>query len=510
MSIINKKLNERFYITKSLAEGGFARTYIAEDCSLNTKPRCVIKHLNPNKENLPYLRRIKNLFEKEAAILKKLGAYSTQIPTYIDYFEEKGELYLVQEWIDGTTLSEEFIHGQKFNQTQTIQLLIDILTPLVFCHQEKLIHRDLKPDNIMRRQRDRQLVIIDFGVAKDMNKSTGNSISYAGTPGYAAMEQQRGRPQLASDVYGVGIIGIEALTGMQPEKFEHDEETLEITWRHHTNVTNAFAEVLSRMVRQIPNSRYQDAQAALDALLSLKPFSPTILLDPLDPHQTYTFESITLNQQGQENERFQGTAKYLRIDLSDKITLHMVQIPFPNTPLYIGKYPITQEQYQIVMGNNPSCFKGNDRLPVECVSWYNTQEFCDQLSQQTGKKFRLPSQEEWQYACKAGTVTPFYCGDTISTDLANYNGNYRQENTSKGKYRERTTPVCSFPPNRFGLYDMHGNVWEWCEKDASENHRILKGGSWCDRANDLRSEKSLTLEVDRYGDAFGFRVLMTL
>ncbi|WP_041235344.1 formylglycine-generating enzyme family protein [Dactylococcopsis salina] len=140
-------------------------------------------------------------------------------------------------------------------------------------------------------------------------------------------------------------------------------------------------------------------------------------------------------------------------------------------------------------------FKGENN-PVERVSWHKAKEFCQKLSEQTGKTYRLPSEAQWEYACRAGTTTPFYFGETISTDLANYDGNSRYGNGKKGVYRIKTTPVRSFPPNAFGLYDMHGNVWEWCEDVWHENYegapndgsawltegdhyrRVMRGGSW--------------------------------
>ena len=509
MSLIGKKLNNRFKIVETLAQGGFGHTYIAEDCDFKIPQKCVLKHLNPIKENLPHLARIKELFEKEAAILKKLGTYSKQIPTFIDYFEEDGELYLVQEWIDGITLRQELTPGKKFSEMETLQLLIDILTPLVLCHQEQLIHRDLKPDNILRRTIDREIVLIDFGMAKDMDKSSGQSLSYAGTPGYAAMEQERGKPQLASDVFAVGIIAVEALTGMKPEQFQYDEGTLEIDWRKYCQTSDDFADVLSRMVRQIPNSRYQTAAEALAALPKLpivgeveepdstpiiKPHPLSLLPTPLfapvnrsepniferifsvksvgkssvipDTHQTYSFETVTVDKNGKIVERSPGTAQYLPIDLGNGITLDMTYIPpgrfvmgseeYGQKPhlvsipgFYMGKYVITQEQYIAVTGKNPSKCQG-EKLPVERISWHDAQKFCQKLSNKIGGKFRLPSEAEWEYACRAKTTTRFHFGEIFVSNLVTPSSLYR------------TNPVGKFPPNSFGLYDMHGNVFEWC------------------------------------------------
>jgi len=158
---------------------------------------------------------------------------------------------------------------------------------------------------------------------------------------------------------------------------------------------------------------------------------------------------------------------------------------------------VTQAQYEAVIGGNPSRLKGANR-PVETVSWNDAVEFCQKLSAKTKRQFRLPSEAEWEYACRAGTTTPFYFGDTISTAQANYDGNQIYGSGEKGEYRQKTTDVGSFPPNAFGLYDMHGNVWEWCldhyhasyegaptdgsawiDKNAKEGAtRVRRGGSW--------------------------------
>jgi len=162
---------------------------------------------------------------------------------------------------------------------------------------------------------------------------------------------------------------------------------------------------------------------------------------------------------------------------------------------WMGKYEVTQGQWQKIIGSNPSRFKKGDNYPVEKVSWNDCQEFIEKLNRRSNKTFRLPTEAEWEYACRAGTTTPFSFGNTISTDQANYDGNYTYDNGSKGVYRESTVKVGSFSPNAYGLYDMHGNVWEWCadwygknyyKNSSVQNPRgpvlgsicILRGGSW--------------------------------
>ncbi len=191
---------------------------------------------------------------------------------------------------------------------------------------------------------------------------------------------------------------------------------------------------------------------------------------------------------------------------------------------YMSKYPITQNQYQAIMGKNPSHFKGKKR-PVECVSWYDATEFCQKLSQKMGKNYRLPSESQWEYACRASTTTPFYFGETITSELVNFNGNHTYADAPKGKYREETTDVGSFPPNAFGLYDMHGNVWEWCQDVWHDNYesaptdgsawetggdtqiRVLRGGSYINDPRNCRCAYRIWLSADIYDYYWGFRVV---
>ncbi|MBW4561552.1 MAG: formylglycine-generating enzyme family protein [Mojavia pulchra JT2-VF2] len=234
--------------------------------------------------------------------------------------------------------------------------------------------------------------------------------------------------------------------------------------------------------------------------------------------QTFKFDVVTVDAKGSITNRRKQEVKYFVENLGNSVTLDMMQIPggtfMMGSPpreakrgndegpqhqvkvpgFFMGKYEVTQAQYQAIMENNPAKFKGETR-PVEQVSWDDAVEFCKKLSQKTGRTYRLPSEAEWEYACRAGTTTPFYFGETITTDLANYDGTYTYGSAPKGQYRQQTTPVEKFPPNSFGLYDMHGNTWEWCldkyhnnyeraPKDGSawlsgnDNSRLMRGGSF--------------------------------
>jgi formylglycine-generating enzyme required for sulfatase activity len=168
-------------------------------------------------------------------------------------------------------------------------------------------------------------------------------------------------------------------------------------------------------------------------------------------------------------------------------------------PFLMGKYPVTQAQWREIasfpkverdLKPDPSYFKfKGDERPVEQVSWYDAVEFCQRLSKQTGKEYRLPTEAEWEYACRAGTTTLFHFGETITSELANYRASETYANEPKGEYREQTTPVGSFPPNAFGLYDMHGNVWEWCADNWHDNYEgaPTDGSAWTEGGDDNRS-----------------------
>jgi formylglycine-generating enzyme required for sulfatase activity len=208
---------------------------------------------------------------------------------------------------------------------------------------------------------------------------------------------------------------------------------------------------------------------------------------------------FTMGSPKEEKERFDNETQH-------KVTL--------TKGFYMGVYTVTQEQYETVMGNDPSNFKGDKNLPVEQVSWEDCQEFVKKLRDRDKKAYRLPTEAEWEYSCRAGTKTPFWFGETISTDQANYNGNNTYGNGKKGKYREKTTPVGSFPANAWGLFDTHGNLFEWCQDwlgdypqnevidpqgPDAEQYRVLRGGSWYDFPQHCRS----TFRV-RYGPGLGF------
>ena len=279
------------------------------------------------------------------------------------------------------------------------------------------------------------------------------------------------------------------------------------------------------------------------------------------------FTVVTVDAKGNKAPESKGKAGIFKETLGGGVLLEMMGIPqgsftmgSPKDELeretneepqrqvsvnafLMGKYAITQAQWRVVaylpkvkgdLQPVPAQFKGAN-YPVEQVNWNDTVEFCARLSKQTGRSYRLPSEAEWEYACRAGTTTPFHFGETITTDLANYRGTdseYQGETYSgsygtgpKGIFREKTTAVGSFSPNAFGLYDMHGNVYEWCSDHWHDNYqgaptdgsawidggdsayRLLRGGSWEYNPQDCRSAYRLRNAPGSRDNIFGFRVV---
>ncbi|TAF07438.1 MAG: formylglycine-generating enzyme family protein [Nostocales cyanobacterium] len=336
---------------------------------------------------------------------------------------------------------------------------------------------------------------------------------------------------------------------------------MEWQWQKYVNLSQELTDILEKIyVQDIPKKRYGSAQEVLAALNNPNVQKSVVIPNSPPQGSNNPFKQIFQQFISPRTKQPQPSNSHTSFteDLGNGVFLEMIAIPGGSflmgspeneperddsespqhrvtiQPFYMGKFTVTQAQWERVavlpkvkqdLNPKPSHFKGKNR-PVERVSWLDAQEFCARISKTTGKKYRLPSEAEWEYACRAGTTTPFYFGDNITTDLANYNGNYPYNSGAKGEYRQQTTDVGSFPPNAFGLYDMHGNVWEWCEDDLHNNYinapvdgtawicrsnntiKVLRGGSWYNYISKCRcATRSFDL-FDNYNPFFyGFRVV---
>lgn len=280
LGMLGRTIGGRYQIIRHLGGGGFSQTYLAADQHLPGKPHCVVKQLKPRVTDTESLQAARRLFDREAQVLYNLGSHD-QIPRLYAHFEENQEFYLAQEYIDGTLYSRELKANahQIQDESYVIAVLQDILTTLEFVHHQQVIHRDIKPSNLIRRSSDQRLVLIDFGAVKQIGitqitepyeHETSFTIAI-GSNGYMPNEQIAGKPKFSSDVYAVGIVGIQALTGSYPSHLPEDPRTGELIWRDRVEVSPELGDVLDTMVRYDFRQRYQSATEALAALQNLAP-----------------------------------------------------------------------------------------------------------------------------------------------------------------------------------------------------------------------------------------------
>jgi formylglycine-generating enzyme required for sulfatase activity len=589
-------IQERYRALLVIGQGSFGKTFLAQDEAKPSKPKCVIKQfLYDDPETIQDAKR---LFEQEAVHLDDLGKHP-QIPELLAHAEHEGRQYLVQEFIDGDNLNQELKLSGAFSEAKIEKLLLDLLPVLQFIHAGEVIHRDIKPDNIIRRRADQKLVLVDFGAAKVASQTalqkTGTTI---GSSGYASPEQAFGKVLFSSDIYSLGVTCLHLLTNANPSTMYDPIEGF--IWRKflsNNTTSKKLGKILDKMTQATVKNRYQSVDELLKVIqpsqISTQPKAPqsqgsikssitTVTKQPtkqspsiqISPQVVQTSaptvkslqrssqakvpqakvsgkssitasvkkstqiqivsisNPVTTIRKAQPIQIASQTTQIpkssishsLVLDCGKGVTLELVDVvagsfsmgsndydfgsekPIHKVTLKafkMSKYPITQKQYRVVMGNNPSRFKSNQNCPVEQVSWDDAVAFCEQLSQMTGQNVNLPSEAQWEYACRAGSQTKYCFGDNI-----NQLGNYAWYDTNSGK---KTHPVGEKLPNSWGLYDMHGNVWEWCEdvyhKDyhgapndgiawltGGQQHRprrTIRGGSWFDFAINCRS-------ADRY------------
>lgn len=287
-------LKGRYQIIRILGTGGMGQTYVAEDTEEPANTPCVVKLFKPASNDTNFLVTARRLFNTEAETLKRLQ--HPQIPKFLDYFEHNQQFYLVQEYIDGHSLRAEMPLGMRWSESETIEILEDLLPILNYIHSLGVIHRDIKPDNIIRRK-DGKLVLIDFGAVKQIGVSYGANTQQGqnsnlltvgiGTPGYMPTEQSRGKPRPCSDLYALGMVCIRGLTGLVPTQLQEDEDG-EVIWRSHCRVSDDLANMLTNMVRYHFKQRYQTAKQALQELENIQNSKITVGQETTEISETPT------------------------------------------------------------------------------------------------------------------------------------------------------------------------------------------------------------------------------
>jgi serine/threonine protein kinase, bacterial len=288
-------LRDRYRSSRILGRGGFATTFLAVDEGLPGLPTCVIKQLRPVLNSAQVLEMSRELFQREAATLGKIGNHP-QLPRLLDYFELGTDFYLIQEYVSGATLQQEVRRSGQFDEAMTKEVLREVLPILDYLHEQQVIHRDIKPANIIRRTIDKKLVLIDFGAVKDQvsqaaanNPENTTLTAFAvGTPGFAPPEQMAMRPVYASDIYSLGITCIYLLTGKSPKDLNYSQTTGELEWQSRVSISPPFQRLLEKMLEVSLRDRYQNAQEVIKALDSLN--SNPADAAPLPNSSMYTFE----------------------------------------------------------------------------------------------------------------------------------------------------------------------------------------------------------------------------
>ena len=552
---------DRYVIESKLGEGGVGITYLAKNRRGELRVIKTLREEILNAPAWqPHQGKLKQDFKDEA--LRLSFCRHLHIVEIENLFDDGSFPCMVMEYIPGEDLGKIIITKGALSETEALLYIRQIGDALMVVHERGLLHRDLKPSNIMMRQGKQEAVLIDFGIARQFIPGSVQQHTQSLTPGFAPPEQYvpDGEKGEYIDVYALAATLYSLVTGQLPMPVTARLQNIPLTppqdLNSGNNISNRVNEAIMKGMALNYQFRPQSVEEWLDILgagtipptqSSQKSVNVSPPQQPVNnpvsqpqpqsppptepitglPLKTFSFKTVAVNHRGKIINRRNLQAKYFVEDLGDGVTLEMVQIPGGTfvmgcseseasrvgwqhremegpqhqvtvEPFFMGKYVITQEQYQVLTGKNPSFSKNettnwlfgkknkNKNRPVEEVSWYDAVEFCFKLSKATGKEYRLPSEAEWEYACRAGTTTPFYFGKDVTTDLVNCNPSYSYASAPKVEFREQTTDVGIFPPNAFGLYDMHGNVSEWCADPWHDNYEgaPTDGRVWLENGNE--------------------------
>jgi len=418
---------------------------------------------------------------------------------------------------------------------------------------------------VQKRIRNGKLSGISIRSLREIARKTGVSIADAAEIEAAELKPYQELQQKLDNYREAFLEAVQVKSRISEETRSELQDYQQVLGLRNEDIQPIESEILADLPVDVALDQIEAETAPSEVFSQIPSASPSPSPSPIFEFEVVTLEVQTSGLFGRNTELVKRSrpakAEYFREALGNNVFLDMVSIPggsfqmgaaqneeganpdeYPQhsvtiTPFYMGKFAITQAQWKAISAlpkinhdlNSDSAsfdsanFKGANR-PVEQVSWFEAVEFCDRLTQKTGKPYRLPSEAEWEYACRAGTTTPFHFGETLSTDLANYDGNCTYSSGKKGQYREQITDVGSFSPNALGLYDMHGNVWEWCSNRWHDNYdrvpsdgsdweagdseyRLLRGGSWYVNPRLCRSAFRLRYMPEYRDISVGFRVV---
>jgi formylglycine-generating enzyme required for sulfatase activity len=530
-----RSLPSRYQIEKRLGQGGMGAVFLATDRGdhgQGTRPvaiKFLLDHLASHPDS--YARFVREMHVAEQFDHENI----VQVLTHGK--ADGGAPFLVMQYIDGGSLLDRIRQKGQLDLTEALHVGLQLCTALMVAHDCGVIHRDIKPGNVLiryeRYPRERIIAkLADFGLARSLELPQHSVSAQVGTFGYRSPEQRQGLTVDArSDLYGLGATLFHALTGEVPEGIVEWEELPE-----------PLRPILRRAMAKRPADRFSSAREmyeSLEALVSIgqqsittavtvssssampkvkevkqEPVSP--IVKPAALPETVT-NSIGMQFQLIKPGTFLMGSPESESGRSDGEVQHQVTL---TRPYYLGVYPVTQEEYERVMGSNPSHFKGK-RHPVDSVSWEDAMAFIAKLNalpseKSLGRLYRLPTEAEWEYACRAGTTTAYSFGD-----YPVYLGNYAWFGEG---FIGSTHPVGNKQPNQWGLYDMHGNVREWCADWYGDYpntavtdptgptgglSRVDRGGSWFYGAAHCRSAVRFGFDPSFRDDGNGFRVALS-
>jgi formylglycine-generating enzyme required for sulfatase activity/predicted Ser/Thr protein kinase len=570
--------------------GGFGMTYRAKHRILG---KVVIKAPHVHRRSEPNYGDFVTCFVREAQTLAELA--KKQHPNIVrvqDFFYEADVPCMVMNYVEGETLEALVTRSGAIPEATIVPWIVTMAEALDRVHELGLVHRDANPGNIVINQ-DNEPILIDFGIALNVQpRATTTIAAFAGHKTFAPLEQlepEDERPDCAVsrdpklDIYCLAATLYYAITGEYPKGamtrqmgLFKGKDALILPQSLKPEISDRIQHAILTGMEMDPDDRPASMAEWITLLTTDDGLLSAIGLPTLEslPLQRLEFTTIELNETGDVIAEPPKSAQYFDEILDENgLALRMMMIPggsfmmgSPEDELNsyddekpkhlvtvpdfaIGQLTITQAQWRTIaelpkvkrrLNPSPSYYSGEDR-PVEWINWEEAIEFCDRLTRLTRKPYRLPSEAEWEYACRSGTTTPFHFGPTIVTDLANYRGmdedrgeqgvflgNY--DKGPKGKYRGATIAAHELPPNAFGLHNMHGNVWEWCEdhwhsgyenppingsawldEDADvKSDRVVRGGSWnCSPQLCQSAYRKFFAPSNRYSN-LGFRVLFRL
>lgn len=534
----------KYRIIKKLGQGGFGITYLAENTLLDGK--VAIKEFFfkeycerddstsyvtvPTSSNRETVLRFKQKFIKEARTIFSLN--HPNIVRIHDVFEENDTAYYVMDYIEGESLGDMVKRRGAISEAEALGYVKDAASALEYIHSKNINHLDIKPGNLMKRKEDGRIIVIDFGVTKQYatvisEGSTPVCISHDYSPVelYRKNGEQSFSPQ--SDVYALAATLFKLLTGnTPPEAIEVLSEGLPVAELQEKHIsrpvisaiamamkgrherTQTIAEFVSNLENRANKSKKPVFKSGwlwavvvavtIVAIWLMVPFNKGASSDNSSNDSIYTPKIKTFYANGVPFEMVEVRGGTFRMGATSEqgCDAYDWEKPVHSVTLsgyYIGKTEVTQALWKAVMGSNPSYFNGDD-LPVECVSWDDCQEFIRKLNSLTGQHFRLPTEAEWEFACRGGnnSLGYKYSGSDNIDNVAWYDGNSG----------DKTHPVATKSANELGIYDMSGNVWEWCcdwygdytsgaltnpKGPESGSLRVPRGGSWNGNAGCCRS-----------------------